>query len=550
MPDTIKFATLADMYHNSVGLFGERPAFSICGGEKVTYREFAERVEGLVDVFLEAGLSSGNKIVLYSNNMPNWAAAYFAAVVSGMVIVPVLPDFSGAEVDKIIRHSDAKALVVSDKLYSKISEEVIDELDLVVRTVTLIPVKFCPAEVRGKVSEPAHDDLAAIIYTSGTTSSPKGVMLSHGNLCSQLYMVNILQPIYENDVFLSILPLAHTFECSLGMLLPFMRGASVVYLDKPPTASVLIPAMRKVRPTIMLSVPLIIEKIYKGKILPQMSDSRFKAAIYKTSWGRKMFHRMAGKRLKTLFGGRVRFFGVGGAKLDPRVERFLFEAGFPYAIGYGLTETSPVLAGANPSMVRHQSTGPMLIGIMARLDNVNPDTGEGEIVVKGPTVMMGYYKNPEATADSFTSDGWFRTRDLGKFDKDGYLYIKGRLTNMILGPSGENIYPEEIEQVINSHPLINDSLVKEDSMGKLVAIVHFDTEALERQYNDMKEELGYRMEKIKHELIDYVNSQVSRFSRITSVEENIKGFEKTPTQKIKRFLYSHNSKDKKEEKEK
>lgn len=243
-----------------------------------------------------------------------------------------------------------------------------------------------------------------------------------------------------------------------------------------------------------------------------------------------------------LFGGRIRFFGIGGAKLDGTVERFLFEGKFPYAIGYGLTETAPVLAGVNPSMVRHQSTGPMLEGVQARLDNVNPQSGEGEIVVKGPNVMIGYYKDPEATADSFTSDGWFRTKDLGLFDQDGYLYIKGRLSNMILGPSGENIYPEEIENVLNSHALVNDSLVREDNMGKLVAIVYFNREELERKYKTMKEELGIRMENIKHELLAYVNSKVNRFSKISTVIEQKDEFEKTPTHKIKRFLYNKKQK--------
>ena len=208
-----------------------------------------------------------------------------------------------------------------------------------------------------------------------------------------------------------------------------------------------------------------------------------------------------------------------------------------------MTETAPVLAGVNPSMVRHQSTGPMLQGIEARLANVN-EAGEGEIVVKGPNVMMGYYKNPEATADSFTSDGWFRTKDLGMFDSDGYLYIKGRLNNMILGPNGENIYPEEIENVINGHALVSDSLVKED-MGKLVAIVHFNREALEQKYHTVRENLGNRMEHIKKELMHYVNSKVNKFSRISVVVEQEEGFEKTPTQKIKRFLYTKNTRHRK-----
>ena len=540
------FNTLLDLYRHSIHAYSSNPCSSLYGGESLTYREFSERVESLIETFAEAGLGSGDKVALLSNNMPNWGVTYFATTISGMVIVPILPDFSGSEIDRIILHSEAKVLVASDKLYTKVSKEVLAQLTLVIRSKNLgVIAQHKQEEDRHKVLlDPKKEDLAAIIYTSGTTSKPKGVMLSHGNLCSELSMVSILQPVYPDDIFLSILPLSHTYECSLGMLLPFMWGASVVYLDKAPTPSVLIPILKAVRPTIMLSVPLIIEKIYRNRILPQLSSNFIFKRLYKKEWGRKWLHRVAGKKLMKLFGGRIRFFGIGGAKLDPDVEQFLLEARFPYAIGYGLTETAPVLAGVNPTMVRHQSTGPMLQGIEARLDNVNPKSGEGEILVKGPNVMMGYYKDPEATADSFTADGWFRTKDLGIFDEDGYLYIKGRLSNMILGPSGENIYPEEIENVINSHALVSDSLVQENSMGKLVAIVYFNKEELERKYHSMKEELGNRMEHAKKELINYVNSKVNRFSRISEVIEKPNEFEKTPTYKIKRFLYNKKQKQK------
>ncbi|RHO71265.1 long-chain fatty acid--CoA ligase [Alistipes sp. AF48-12] len=536
------FNTLLELYQHSIHAYSSNKCFSMYGGEALTYRDFADRVDSLIETFVASGLSHGDKIALLSNNMPNWGAAYFAAAISGMVIVPILPDFSGAEIDRIILHSEAKALVASDKLYTKVSKEVIAQLQVVIRSMNLGVISSHSDAPRGTIRDPKEEDLAAIIYTSGTTSRPKGVMLSHKNLCSELAMVSILQPVYQNDAFLSILPLSHTYECSLGMLLPFMWGASVIYLDKAPTAAVLLPILKEVRPTIMLSVPLIIEKIYKNKILRQLSANRLMRWLYRKEWGRKWLHRIAGKKLMKLFGGRIRFFGIGGAKLDGTVERFLFEGKFPYAIGYGLTETAPVLAGVNPSMVRHQSTGPMLEGVQARLDNVNPQSGEGEIVVKGPNVMIGYYKDPEATADSFTSDGWFRTKDLGLFDQDGYLYIKGRLSNMILGPSGENIYPEEIENVLNSHALVNDSLVREDNMGKLVAIVYFNREELERKYKTMKEELGIRMENIKHELLTYVNSKVNRFSKISTVIEQKDEFEKTPTHKIKRFLYNKKQK--------
>ncbi len=505
-------------------------------GEQLTYGDFAERVAQLQELLLDAGINSGDKVALLSGNMPNWGVAYFAATTLGMVIVPILPDFSGPEIDAIILHSEAKALVVSDKLFTKIGKDVIDQMNVVVRIKALAALPATGTFERGKVTEPAPDDVAAIIYTSGTTSQPKGVMLTHGGLSAQVDMVGDIKPIVPDDVFLSILPLSHVYECSLGMLLPFMHGGSAVYMDRPPSASSLLPALAVVRPTAILSVPLIIEKIYKSQVVKRFSANKVVAAIYGFAPTRKMIHRLAGAKLKKSFGGRVTFFGVGGAKLDADTERFLREGKFPYAIGYGLTETAPLIAGANPQLTRYRSTGPAMKGVDIRLENINPATGEGEIVIKSPCTMKGYFKNPEATAAAFTPDGWFRTNDLGAVGRDGYLYIMGRANNMIVGPSGENIYPEEIESVINGHFLVNDSIVKQEK-GKLVAMVHFNREELEQKYQNLKEGLGYRMEEIKSELMAYVNSKVSKFSRISVVVEQNTEFEKTPTHKIKRFLY-------------
>lgn len=529
------FKTLRDLYIHSIESFGERPACSMYESDTLTYSDFAQSVDVVQQLLVGAGLNSGDKVALLSNNMPNWSVCYFAVVAAGMTIVPILPDFSGEETDKIIAHADAKALIVSDKLFSKLAKKTIDRLNIVIRSKNLGVISQHNFD-QGAITEPKSEDVAAIIYTSGTTSKPKGVMLSHYNLCTQLEMDYDLYPIDTNDVFLSILPLSHTYECTIGMLYPFMMGASVVYLDRPPTASTLMPAMRDVRPTLMLAVPLIIEKIYRSQIAGRFAKNAFLKAIYAFPPFRKLIHRMAGKKLFATFGGRIRFFGIGGAKLDGDTERFMKEGKFPYAIGYGLTETAPLLAGAIPGKVKLQSTGPILKGIKYRLENINPQSGEGELVVLSPSTMVGYYKNPEATKEAFTKDGWFRTKDLGIFDKDGNLSLKGRLNNMILGPSGENIYPEEIENVINGHFLVADSIVKQEK-GKLVAMVHFNTEELERKYYDLKEGLGYKMEEIKSELMNYVNSKVNKFSRISIVEEHKAGFEKTPTHKIKRFLY-------------
>ncbi len=536
----MEFKTLKEIYTNSIRKYGSRPSFSMLERESMTYNDFDDRVEYVRGILLGAGIGSGDKVALLSGNMPNWSVCYFAIVTSGMIAVPILPDFSGPELDMIITHSEAKALMVSDKLYSRISKEVLDRMNVVVRTKNLGIISRNSSEL-GEPSEPGPDDLAVIIYTSGTTSSPKGVMLTHYNIASQICMERELFPVHPQDIFLSILPLSHTYECSVGMLLPFMCGASVVYVDRPPTATNLLPALREVRPTIMLSVPLVIEKIYKTQVAAKFNGNAVMRWLYSKDFFRRRLHEMAGKRLFRLFGGRLRFFGIGGAKLDYDAERFLLEGHFPYAIGYGLTETAPLIAGAVPGKTRLGSTGPVLKGIEARLDNPN-ELGEGELVVKSPCTMRGYYKSPELTAEVFTPDGWFRTRDLCSIDTDGYLYIKGRLGNMIVGPNGENIYPEDIESVLNSHFLVSDSIVQQND-GKLVALVRFDRAELEKRYHEFRDDLSTTMEDIKADIMKYVNSKVNRSSKIAKIEEHEKDFEKTPSHKIKRYLYVKKNKD-------
>ena len=547
------FNTLYEIVKHSVAKFSERIAFSMIGGEDVSYKEVGERVERVQELLLNAGVNAGDKVAILSSSMPNWGVAYFAVTTAGMVAVPILPDFTGAELDLIIEHSEAKAILVSDKLYTKLSKETLDKMNIVIRTKGLNVISQNVKET-GSKREPKPEDLAVIIYTSGTTSKPKGVMLTHYNISAQTTIIPPLFDYNENDVLLSILPLAHTYECTLGMIYPFSRGAHIHYMDRPPTASALMPALAKVRPTVIASVPLIMEKVYRGKVLPTFQKSKLMRTLYGWNWSRKMLHKIAGKQLKKLFGGRMRFFAIGGAKFDSEAERFLLEAGFPYGIGYGLTETAPLIAGAVGKMVRIGSTGPSLPAVQIRLDNVNPETGQGEIVVKTPCCMVGYYKNEQATKDAFTEDGWFRTGDLGAIAEDGWIFIKGRLKNMIVGPSGENIYPEDIEEVLNSNRFVAESVVTEED-GKLIALVHFDTSALEEAYDEFKhkmavskEQTALKMEEIKRELLEYVNSKVNRFSKITKVVDNEQEFEKTPTKKIRRFNYDKRGKNKEEQK--
>ena len=540
--------TLYELARNSVEKFASKIAFSMFEGEDVTYAEAGRRIAKVQEILAGAGLRAGDKVALLSSNMPNWGVCYFAVTSAGMIAVPILPDFSGEELDMIIEHSEAKALLVSDKLFTKLSRDTIERLNVVVRTKNLGVIAQRVRE-EGSTGIPRPDDLAVIIYTSGTTSKPKGVMLTHAALCAQGAISEAIFPVGGDDTFLSVLPLSHTYECSIGMIYPFSMGARIVYLDRPPTASALMPALRAIRPSVMLIVPLVIEKIYRHQVLAKFNSTRFWRMLYRIGFMRRYLNRMAGKKLLKLFGGRLRFLGIGGAKLDGGAERFLLEAKVPYAIGYGLTETAPLLAGAAPSQVRLGSTGPQAPGVELRLENVNPETRQGEIVARTPSAMVGYFKNPEATKEVFTTDGWFRTGDLGEFDKDGWLYIKGRLKNMIVGPGGENIYPEDIETVLNSHVCIADSIVTEQE-GRLIALVHFNREEIEsmidgwrEEWEGKKEAWEAKTEQLKKEIMDFVNAKVNRFSRISEVVEEKEDFIKTPTQKIKRFLYNKSKKE-------
>ena len=541
----MKLNTLYEVLHSSLKKFSERIAFSIWRGDDVSFKEVGERVETIHTMLKDADLQPGDRVAILSSSVPNWGVSYFAITSAGYVVVPIMPDFTSEDIDRIIEHSESKALFVSDKLYSKLSKQTAEKLNIVIRTKNLGILSQKVTGGNGTTRIPQPEDLAAIIYTSGTTSQPKGVMLSHYNLCSQLEMIDKLFMVYETDIFLSVLPLAHTYECTIGLILAFYHGSHVVYLDKAPTVSVLMPAMREVRPTIMLTVPLIIEKVYRGAVLKKFTSSPIMAKLYGVGFIRRILHRIAGKKLVETFGGRLRFFGIGGAKLDTTVEQFLLEARFIYDIGYGLTETAPLLAGAVDGMLRLGSTGPLLKGVEGRLENVNPETGIGELVVKSPSQMIGYYKNEEATKEVFTEDGWFRTGDLASFDSDGWLYIRGRLKNMILGPSGENIYPEDIESVLNRHVFITESLVTEQE-GKLIALVNIDKEAIEARYAEMvdtwnqkKEEWIKFRDQIMEEVKQYVNERVNRNSRIAEVVEEEQEFIKTPSKKIRRFLYNN-----------
>ena len=543
--------TMPAMIAAAVRQFASRDALAFAGQAPETYAEVAAGIDAVMALLQRAGIGYRDKVAILGHNMPNWAKAYFGTTFLGAVAVPLLPDFHPSEIDNILRHAEPSALFVSASLAQRLAELDAARPDLVVRLddFQVLGAKTpglafdAAARPRDAVHAVAEDDLAAIIYTSGTTGKSKGVMLSHRNICHNALTSRLIQPVNEHDRFLSILPLSHTYESTLGLILPLISGASIHYLQKPPTPAVLLPALQAVRPTTILSVPLVIEKIYRNRVLPALTKNAPMRLLYRLPFARRRLHRIAGAKLMETFGGQLRFFGIGGAKLDPVVDRFLEEARFPYAIGYGLTETSPLAAGSAPFGTRVGFVGPRLPGTQIELRDRNPRTGEGEIWIRGPNVMQGYYQEPELTAEVLTADGWFRTGDLGFFDADGNLAIRGRLKNVIVGASGENIYPEEIESVINSFRYVVESLVVQQR-GRLVALVHLNREELEQRYHHLRDEVGKRMDGVEkrvdevlRELKAYVNSRVNRFSQIQMVIHSPEPFIKTATQKIKRFLY-------------
>lgn len=553
--------TLRQVMVQSVARFADRPALSNLGDEPITYRELYDSVETLSGWLAEQGIGFGDNVVILSENSPHWAIAYFAVTGMGAVAVPILTEFHSDAIAHIIRHSEAKAVFVSEKLFPKIEDATFDHAPLFVSIESFTSISLGMArdtvhdlKSRGlrelrkwqdkamrfahhAPAEPAEEDLAAIIYTSGTTGHSKGVMLTHKNIVSNATSVSTIVQLTEHDRMLSILPLPHTFECTLGLVLPMLHGVHVYYLDKPPTGRVLLPALAQVKPTVMLTVPLVIEKIFKTNVLPKLTGTAFSRFLYNIPFFRRLMHRAAGKKLLATFGGELWVLAIGGAPVAADAENFLREAHFPYTVGYGLTETSPILSGAAPQYTKPYSSGPALAGVQLRLGNINSSTGEGEIEAKGPNVMRGYFKLPDVTEAVFTEDGWLKTGDLGTIDSDGYVYIKGRSKNVIIGPSGENIYPEEVESFFFASPYVLEVLVYQHE-GRLSARVHLDSAKLDELLDGLSEtETKEKRKELLEGIRQKVNSKVSSFAKIARIIEQAEPFEKTATHKIKRYLY-------------
>lgn len=540
-----RFTTLADLLDYTTTVNRNRLASDfVDGGCSYTFGQFKDKADELSGLLGTFGLNPADKVAILSENMPNWAIAFFSITAHGRIAVPMLPDLSPNEVENILVHSESKAIFVSRKQLPKISKETYNQLNLIIdiSTFDLIKAEDESYTCDGRSKVPDATDIAAIIYTSGTTGNAKGVMLSHRNFCHNVLEAWYAHKVYRRkDTFLSILPLAHTYEMSIGMLYPLSAGAPVYYIQKPPTPTILANALLKIRPTTILSVPLIIEKVIRGKIFPTIAGSKY--LRYMKKHFPRILYFLVGKKVKQQFGGRVRFFGVGGSKLDPEVEQFLRNIKFPYAIGYGLTETAPLICDAGPKRTHLGSTGTASREVKVRLADINPETGQGELQVKGPNVMLGYYKDYARTKSVFTDDGWMRTGDIASMDKKGRYYIHGRSGSVIIGASGENIYPEEIESVINNITDVNESLVISRS-GQLVALVQFNEGAVDWNLEGQEKFLE-NIEKRKKEIMEFVNSKVSHFLKIKDVEVMKEPFSKTATHKIRRFLYQDKKTDKK-----
>ncbi|HPG38008.1 MAG TPA: AMP-binding protein [bacterium] len=547
--------TLKALFENSIHLYAKDIALGFVDEAPLTYGEIGMQVNSIAKALISSGIKRGDRVAILSENSPRWGVAYFSIALCGAVNVPILPDFHKNEVHHIIRNSGSKALFVSSKLVHKISETDFKDLQLIVciddyeldlkgyKVLRFSDLLSLPVHKKIDIKdiELKEDDLLEILYTSGTTGHSKGVMLTNKNIISNAYSALKMIDINDKDKFLSILPMSHSYECTCGFIAPFAAGAKIYYIKGLPTAQTLLPAVQVIKPTIILSVPLIMDKIYKKKVLSEINAKKVTGALYQIPAMKKLIHKIAGKKLYKAFGGNLRFMVFGGAATPIEVEQFLTEGGFPYTTGYGLTETSPILTVNPIGKVRHNSAGIIVPEVQVRIDDVDPATGIGEIVAKGPNIMQGYYRNEETTKKVFTADGWLITGDKGYFDKDGYLFIKGRSKNLIVGPSGENIYPEEIEFYLSQQPLVLESLVYEKD-SRVVAKVFLDFDAIDKSYNYYEKDEAAAakiLNKILEDIRKEVNTKVAAYSRIHQLFPQREEFEKTPTKKIKRYLYTN-----------
>ena len=530
--------------------YWDKPALNTLGGDSFTYSQMATDIARFHIVFEKAGFKKGDKIALCANNGAKWGFAYLAVNTYETVIVPILADFTPESVMGLVNHSDSVALFTNAARWAKMDpekmpalkvafdvdtwkvlfcrdakiQEAVDNLDTLF--AEKYPKGFGPEDVVFPTDN--WDDLSTINYTSGSTGDPKGVMLTYRNFSANVDFDQRYMP--AGDKIVSMLPMAHMYGLVIEFIYPLCNGTSIYWLGKAPTPASLLKAFADVKPYLLVTVPLVMEKIYKSKLKPTMDKPLIKV-LTKIPGIKNIIYKKVKDGLCEAFGGKVREFIMGGAALNPEVERLFKAIKLPYVVGYGMTEGCPLMAYSGWRTYVPGSCGKPVDITEIRIDSDDPQHVVGEIQAKGDNITIGYYKNPEATANAFTEDGWLRTGDLGVMDADGNIFIRGRSKNMILGPSGQNIYPEEIEVVVNNQPFVMESVVV-DRGGKLVALVFLDEQAIASSLldNEAKAEIPENIRLGSNRLLP-------SYSQIAKVELVDKPFEKTPKMSIRRFLY-------------
>lgn len=540
-----------EMLQESIKKNWDLPAFSNYKESSITYGEAAEKITWLHHVFKKINVKRGEKIALIGRNSTNWVLVYLATITYGAVIVPVLPDFHTDDFHHIVNHSDSLLLFVADSIYEKIDEAKMPELEAIFSLQDLEKLVYSKKKTTAKAIEKydvqltmedfsfekvGNEELAGILYTSGTSGFSKGAMIPHNSLVANVRFARNNIPLKAGDPIFSFLPLAHSFGCAFDFLFPFAVGCHITFLEQVPAPKVLVQALGQIRPRLILSVPLLIEKIYKNRLKPQLDKAAVKT-LTKIPGLKNVIYKKIRQKLIDVFGGNFIEIVIGGAALNEEVETFLKKINFPFTVGYGMTECGPLIS-YTPFKAGHKksSVGKLMDTLEIRIDSTvtQTDDGSGEIQVRGENVMTGYYKNEEATKATIDEDGWLHTGDIGVLDRDGFIFIKGRHKDMLLGASGKNIYPEEIEAKLNNMPYVEESLLIEKGEDKkLVALVYPNMDAVDAE-GLSEQDLHEKME-INRELI---NQQLPAYSRIMKIELFPEEFEKTPTKKIKRFLYT------------
>ncbi len=540
------------MIENSIKKNWDLPGLSNFDGKTLTYEEIADRITFLHQIFNNFKIKPGDKIALLGKNSVNWAVAYLATVTYGAVVVPILPDFHANDIHHIVNHSDAKMLFVMENIFTELDTTKMEKLNTIfaMKNYEILfsrtnKPKDKPENAKssylekynGKLTaekltfkEISNETLEGIVYTSGTTGFSKGVMLTHNNLAANIIFAREHMGLVAGDTILSFLPVAHSFGCAFEFLFPFCMGCHITFLRQIPSPTIILKAFSKIKPNLILSVPLVLEKIYNNKI-KKATDSFPTNILLKTPLIKNLIHKKIRKKLVDSFGGEFNEFVIGGAPLNGAVEDFLKKIEFPFTIGYGMTECAPLISYISWREHKKKSVGILVDTLEFKIDSDDPYNEVGELLVKGENVMIGYYKEAKKTAETIDDDNWLHTADLAVTDKDGFIYIKGRKKTMLLGPSGQNIYPEEIEAKLSNLPFIEEAIVVKRE-GKLVALVYPDYDKL-----DLLETKEQKLEKIMKENRDRINNILPSFSKISKIQIYPEEFEKTPKKSIKRYMY-------------